>query len=229
MFLQLFDIKRHHILLFSGIVCIIVASILAISLGMTVIQDYDAESIYKKTTCTIRSIEFNEMNPKNEWTRCPWRCTLQHTLDGLKPFCEISEFPCLKISADVSTKYGMKSVILHENPEKMQKYPDCSTFFCQQDSLVNLKLVNKFKRNYGDVGKKFNCYYNMKSLEYEDEDDAQEHALLNLTYGRASYINSIFWPCFVALVGIIIIIVAFITRNKNGDGKIIRLQKSYDS
>jgi hypothetical protein len=229
MFLHFFDIKRYHVLVFIGIVCIITASVLAISLGMTVIQDYDVESVYKKTTCTIRNVEFNDMNPKNEWTRCPWRCTLQHTPDGIKSYCEISEFPCLKIVADVSTKYGLNSVILHENPAKLQKYPDCSTYFCQQDSVVNAKLVNKFKRTYGDIGKKFPCYYNMKSLDYEDEDDAQEHALLKLTYNQASYMNSIFWPCFVALVGILLIIIGFITRTKNREGQRILLKKSYDT
>ena len=226
MVFHIFDIKKFHIILFVGILCIFIASVLAISLGTTVIQDYRSDSVYKKTNCTVRGIEFNEMNPKNEWTRCPWRCTLQYTPDGLKSYCEISEFPCLKIIVDVRTKYGLKSAIIHESPEKLQKYPDCSTYYCQQDSVVNLKLVNKFKRSWGDIGKSYACYYNMKSLEYEDEDDAQEHALLKLSYSQASYINSIFWPCFIASVGIVIILIAFITRTKFNDGQRILLKKS---
>jgi hypothetical protein len=195
---------------------------------MTVIQDYDVESVYKKTNCSVRAVEFNDMNSKNEWSRCPWRCTIQHTPDGLKSYCELSEFPCLKIVVDVVTKYGLKSAIMHENPEKLQKYPDCSTYYCNQDSVVNDKLVKKFLRNWGNIGKSYPCYYNMKSLETEDEDDAQEHALLKLTYGKASYVNSIFWPCFVASVGIVIIVVAVVTRKKGNDDMKKKLNRPYN-
>lgn len=193
----MFEILRKSTwLIIFGILGLIVFTALIIPLGFTVIEEYNNEKQYVKTDCIVRAVEYNDKNPKNEWSRCPSRCTLQHTIDGLKTFCEVSEFPCLKIVVDVTTKFGLKSAIIHENPTKMQKYGDCSTYFCDKDSVVNEKYVNKFKRTWGNIGQKYKCYYNMAALN-SDDDDEQEHALLKLTYNTAEYVNSIFWPTLV--------------------------------
>ncbi len=198
---------KDQLLILGGILLIGVSAILHLSLGLTVVQDYNSEAHFKKTNCTVRAIELNNDNPKNEWTRCPWTCTVSHTPDGLKTFCEISEFPCLKIVVDVATKYGLKSAIIHENPDKMQKHFECSTFFCDRDSVVNEKLVNKFKRTYGNIGQSYSCFYKMETLNFEDDYDneIQEHALLYLTQTEASYVNSIFWPTLIGLVGVLML------------------------
>jgi hypothetical protein len=200
-------LTKDQVVILAGIVLIAVSAILHLSLGLTIVQDYNSESYFKKTNCTVRATELNNDNPKNEWTRCPWTCTVSHTPDGLKTFCEISEFPCLKIVVDVATKYGLKSAILHENPDKMQRYFECSTFFCDRDSVVNEKLVNKFKRNWGNIGQSYSCFYKMDSLNFEDDYDneIQEHALLNLTHTEASFVNSIFWPTLIGLAGVLLL------------------------
>lgn len=145
------------------------------------------------------------MNSKDDWYRCPWKCTISHTPDGLKTFCELSEFPCLRVVVDVFTRDGLKSAILHENPDKMNKYSDCSTYYCDRDSVVNENDVNRFRKKYGVLGSKFQCYYNIDSLESDDyDDDGQEHALLKLTYNTSSYVNSLLWPSLCAFCGLIL-------------------------
>ncbi len=129
---------------------------------------------------------------------------MNHTPEGLKTKCEISEFPCLRIIVDVETRHGMRSAILHENPDKMSKYIDCSTFYCDRDSVVNERDVNKFRKKYGTVGSRYDCYYNSESLDSDEyDDDGQEHALLRLTYSHASYVNAWFWPSFCCFFGLI--------------------------
>jgi hypothetical protein len=187
-----------------------VAAILYLTLGLTVVQSYSNESNYKKTTCTVRAVEIHKMSSKEDWYRCPWKCAIAHTPDGFKTYCELSEFPCLRIVVDVATKNGLKSAILNENPEKMAKYTDCSTYFCDQDSVVNDKEVNKFRRRYGNVGSKYSCYFDSNSLQSDDyDDDGQEHALLQLTYNEAAYINSLFWPSITAVMGLTMIAYGF--------------------
>jgi len=90
----------------------------------------------------------------------------------------------------------------------MQKYSDCSTYYCDRDSVVNDKDVNKFRKRYGVVGSSYSCYYNMAALQRGDdyEDDGQEHALLQLTYGLASYVNAWFWPSVATLGGILLMV-----------------------
>lgn len=135
---------------------------------------------------------------------------MNHTPEGLKTKCEISEFPCLRIVVDVETKHGMRSAILHENPDKMSKYYDCSTYYCDRDSVVNERDVNKFRKKYGIIGSKFDCYYNLDSLDSDEyDDDGQEHALINLSYSHASYVNAWFWPSFSCFFGIILAIYGF--------------------
>ena len=208
----------------TGISLFFVASILYLSLGLTVMQTYVSESNFKKTTCTIRAVDKNSMSVKDDWYRCPWQCTLRHSPDGLKTFCSVSEFPCVRIVVDVATKFGLKSAILHENPEKMQKYTDCSTYYCDRDSVVNEREVTKFQRKYGVLGSKVNCYYDLNSLQSDDyDDDGQEHALLKLTHSEAAYINSLFWPSLTAFVGIVCVVFAMISmhleKSKTDAGK----------
>jgi hypothetical protein len=200
-------LTKDQVFILAGIVVIVISAIFHLSLGLTIVQDYNGESFFKKTNCTVRAIEFNNDNPKNEWTRCPWTCTVSHTPDGLKTFCEISEFPCLKIVVDVATKFGLKSAIIHENPDKMQKHYECSTYYCDRDSVVNEKLVNKFKRKWGNVGSSYPCFYKMDTLNMDDDYDneIQEHALIYLTHTEASYVNSIFWPTLMSLVGVVLL------------------------
>ena len=188
----------------GGFLLLVVAGILYLVLGLTVVQGYNNESDFKRTTCTVRAVEIHKMNSKEDWYRCPWKCTVNHTPDGLKTFCELSEFPCLRIVVDVSTKHGLKSAILHENPYKMSKYGDCSTFHCDQDSVVNDKEVNKFRKKYGNVGSQHPCYFDLNSLQSDDyDDDGQEHALLKLTYNKASFVNSLLWPGLIAAAGLV--------------------------
>lgn len=198
-------VTRHFLIIVAGLALIFIASVLFLILGLTVVQVYNNESSYKKTNCTVRAVEIHKMNNKDDWYRCPWKCTINHTPDGLKTFCEVSEFPCLRIVVDVSTKHGLKSAIMHENPEKMQKYMDCSTYHCDRDSVVNDKEVNKFRKKYGVIGTHYSCFYDVDSLESDDyDDDGQEHALLKLTHSEASFINSLFWPSFAAFAGIVL-------------------------
>jgi hypothetical protein len=200
------SITRNILIMVGGIVALGVAAILYLALGLTVVQSYSNESNYKKTTCTVRAVEIHKMSSKEDWYRCPWKCAITHTPDGLKTYCELSEFPCLRIVVDVSTKNGLKSAILHENPEKMVKYTDCSTYYCDQDSVVNDKEVNKFRRRYGNVGTNYPCYFDSNSLQSDDyDDDGQEHALLKLTYNEASYVNSLLWPSLTATAGLLMI------------------------
>ena len=190
-----------------GLGFVAIACILYLVLGLTVIQTYNQESNFQKTECIVRGVEIHKMNSKEDWYKCPWKCTVNHTPDGLKTFCEVSEFPCLRIVVDVTTKYGLKSAILHESPEKMERYSDCSTYYCDQDSVVNERDVNRFRKKYGVIGSKYSCFYNVGSLLSDDyDDDGQEHALLRLTYNQASYINSLFWPSFAAFAGIICVV-----------------------
>lgn len=203
-------ITKYTISVGVGFILISIGSILFLILGLTVVQVYNNESSFKRTDCTVRDVEIHKMNSKDDWYKCPWKCTINHTPDGLKTYCEISEFPCLRIVVDVATKFGLKSAILHENPEKMQKYYDCSTYYCDQDSVVNDREVNKFKKNYGVIGKKYSCYYNMDSLNSDDyDDDGQEHALLTLTFGIASYVNSLLWPSLCLALGIASMVYGF--------------------
>lgn len=200
----MFKISKFTVIIIVGTVLLFLASILYLVLGVTVIQSYSNESNFKKTTCTVRAVNQYSMNVKDDWYRCPWQCTLRHSPDGLKTFCSLSEFPCIKIVVDVTTKVGLKSAILHENPDKMQRYSDCSTFYCDRDSVVNERDVNRFKNKYGILGSKMNCYYDVNSLQSDDyDDDGQEHALLRLTHSEAAYINSLFWPSLLAFLGII--------------------------
>ncbi len=111
---------------------------------------------------------------------------------------------------DVQTQYGLKSAILHENPTKMQKYYECSTYYCDRDSVVNNNLVNKFRKNYGVIGSKFPCYYNLNSLDSDEyDDDGQEHAMLNLSYNKASYVNAWLWPSLSAFAGVLFLVYGF--------------------
>lgn len=200
-------LNKFVLIAFVGFVLVSIGSILFLVLGLTVIQVYNSESSFKRTECTVRDVEIHKMNSKDDWYKCPWKCSVNHTPDGLKTYCEISEFPCLRIVVDVATKYGLKSAILHENPEKMQKYFDCSTYYCDMDSVVNEREVNRFKKNYGVIGSKYSCYYNMDSLNSDDyDDDGQEHSLLNITYGVGSYVNSLFWPSLTIAVGIALVV-----------------------
>lgn len=209
-------LTRNHLIMAVGLLLLLISLVLFIVLGLIVIQTYVGESNYKKTTCTVRAVDIHKLNDKDDWYKCPWHCTINHTPDGLKTFCEISEFPCLRVVVDVATKHGLKTAILHENPEKMSKYTDCSTYYCDRDSLVNDKLVNKFKRKYGQLGQRYSCYYNVDSLTSDDyDDDGQEHALLRLTYNRASYINSLFWPSFAFVAGAVLVIYGWIQNNKD--------------
>lgn len=206
------DRKRlSSIAILIGLASLLIGICLILALGVTVISDYQDEKQYTRTECTVRAVEFNNENPKNEWTKCPWTCTLNYTPDGWKTYCEISDFPCLKIIVDVKTKYGLKSAIIHENPDKMKAYEECSTYHCDRDSVVNEKIVNKFKRSYGKIGSKYTCFYNMESLE-RDDDEEQEHALLKLTYSQASYINSIFWPTLIGTFGLTMLIYGIVEK-----------------
>jgi hypothetical protein len=201
----MFNFSKHVLMTIGGFVLLFISSILFLTLGLTVIESYSNESNFKQTTCTVRAVEIHKMSSKEDWYRCPWKCTVNHTPDGLKTFCELSEFPCLRIVVDVFTKNGLKSAILHENPHKMSKYSDCSTYYCDQDSVVNDKEVNRFRKKYGNVGSQYPCYYNLNSLQSDDyDDDGQEHALLRLTYNKASYVNSLLWPSLAALGGIVL-------------------------
>ena len=195
--------STYAIITALGFLFLVIGLILFLVLGLTIIQVYNSESNFKRTECTVRDVEIHKMNSKDDWYKCPWKCTINHTPDGLKTYCEISEFPCLRIVVDVTTKYGLKSAILHEDPEKMQKYYDCSTFYCDMDSVVNEKQVNRFKKNYGTIGSKYPCYYNLESLNSDDyDDDGQEHALLSLTYSIGSYVNSLLWPSLSTALGV---------------------------
>ena len=201
---------KYTIAILLGSLLISLASILYLILGLTVIQDYVNESMFKSTQCTVRNVEIHNMNSKDAWYKCPWKCTVNHTPEGLKTACEISEFPCLRIVVDVATKFGMKSAILHESPEKMQKYQDCSTFYCDRDSVVNERDVNRFRSRYGKIGSKFACFYNLDSLDSDDyDDDGQEHALIRLSYSKTSYVNAWFWPSLAMLVGFLFLIYGF--------------------
>jgi hypothetical protein len=199
---------------------IFMAAILYLALGVTVIQSYSNESNFKKTTCTVRAVDHYSSNVKDDWYRCPWECTYRYTPDGLKTFCSLSEFPCIKIVVDVTTKFGLKSAILHESPEKMQRYSDCSTFYCDRDSVVNERDVIRFRNKYGVVGSKMNCYYDVNSLQSDDyDDDGQEHALLRLTHSEAAYINSLFWPSLLAFCGIVLCVFGGVKRHLEQQSK----------
>ncbi|CAF0703178.1 unnamed protein product [Brachionus calyciflorus] len=212
----MFHLKRNTLILLSGIALIIISFTLFLTLNFTVIKSYHDESSFKKTTCTVRDVETHKMNSKEDWYKCPWKCTINHTPDGLKTSCELSEFPCLRIVVDVATKNGLKSAILHESPEKYRKFSDCSTYYCNMDSVVNEKDVNRFRKKYGIIGSKMSCYYNVDSLESDDyDDDGQEHALLRLTYNTASYVNSIIWPSLCGAAGIFMIFYALFFNFKS--------------
>ena len=203
-------ITTHTIVAFVGFLLFAIGCLLYLVLGLTVIQVYNSESSFKRTECTVRDVEIHKMNSKDDWYKCPWECTINHTPDGLKTYCEISEFPCLRIVVDVKTKYGLKSAILHENPEKMQRYYDSSTYHCDMDFVVNERQVNIFKKNYGAIGSKYACYYNLDSLNSDDyDDDGQEHALLSLTFGIASYVNSLLWPSLSTAIGIALMVYGY--------------------
>jgi hypothetical protein len=203
---KMIHLNRIIIITGTGCLLIFISAILYLVLGITVVQRYGDEANFKKTTCTVRDVEIHEMNSKEDWYKCPWKCSINHTPDGLKTACEISEFPCLRIVVDVSTPDGLRSAILHEDPDKMAKYGDCSTFHCNQDSVVNEKVVNHFKRNYGVVDQKYNCFYNIDSLNSDDyDDDGQEHALLKLTYSEAAFVNSLFWPSLLFIIGVVLV------------------------
>lgn len=220
----MFTITKNILIALGGFALLGIGLILYLSLGLTVIQSYVNESNFKKTTCTVRAVEIHKMSSKEDWYRCPWKCTLNHTPDGLKTFCELSEFPCLRVVVDVATRHGLKSAIVHEDPTTMNKYPDCSTYFCDQDSVVNEKEVNKFRKRYGNIGNQYPCFYDQNSLQSDDyDDDGQEHALIKLTHGPAAYINSVFWPGVTVLAGLVLIVYgsvqAYIEKNKKKKAK----------
>lgn len=199
---EIFHVKRSTLFILGGLIFVTIGSVLLIVLGVTVVQSYVGESNFKSTNCSVRAVEYHKQNSKDDWYRCPWQCTINHTPDGLKTYCELSEFPCLRIVVDVSTKYGLKTAILHENPEKMNKYFDCSTYYCDRDSVVNEKLVSRFRKQYGTVGSHYKCFFDSNSLQSDDyDDDGQEHALLKLTFNEASFVNSLLWPTLAFLVG----------------------------
>lgn len=201
------EFRKSTFIILAGIALCIISFSLFMTLNFTVIQSFNDETNFKKTTCTVREVETQQMNNKEDWYKCPWKCTINHTPDGLKTYCELSEFPCLRIVVDVATKNGLKSAILHESPDKYRKYPDCSTYYCDMDSVVNEKDVNRFRRKYGNIGDTYSCYFNVDSLESDYYyDDGQEHALLRLTYSTASYVNSLIWPSLCAVAGIGVII-----------------------
>lgn len=207
---NILNLNRNTLTIAVGVFLIFSSFVLFLTLGLTVMESYVNESSFKKTTCSVRAVEVYKMNSKEDWYRCPWRCTIAHTQDGLKTQCELSEFPCLRVVVDVSTKHGLKSAILHESPDKMQKYPDCSTYYCDRDSLVNEKMVNRFQKAYGSIGSKYPCYYDVQSLQSDDyDDDGQEHALIRLTYGPASFVNSIIWPSVAFIAGVVCVIYGF--------------------
>ena len=213
----------------AGLASLFVGSALFITLGLTIMQTYHAESSFKSTNCSVRAVEQHKMNSKVDWYRCPWRCTITYAPDGLKTFCELSEFPCLRIVVDVATRYGLKTAILHETPDKMSRYSDCSTFYCDRDSVVNEKLVAKFKRNYGQVGKQLNCYFNLNSLQSDDyDDDGQEHALLDLTYSQAAYVNSLLWPIVLLVVGVALVAYALFLQHKEKKDASIERKRAID-
>ncbi len=205
--------SRSALFILAGVAILLIASTLYIVLGVTVIQAYVNEDNYKKTECTVRAVEYHKQNVKDDWFRCPWHCTINDTPEGMKTYCELSEFPCLRIVVDVSTKNGLKTAIIHENPEKMNKYLDCSTYYCDRDSVVNEKLVNRFRKSHGTIGSKYSCFFDVNSLQSDDYvDDGQEHALLNLTYNMASYVNSILWPSVAFFIGLVIMLYGFYLR-----------------
>lgn len=143
-----FNISKSYLILLGGLLLLVISGILYMVLGLTVIQTYLSESQYSRTQCTVRAVDIYRLNSKDDWYRCPWRCTVNHTPDGLKTVCEVSEFPCLRVVVDVQTKEGLKSAIIHETPEKMFQAMDCSTYYCDRDSVVNERDVNRFKRKY---------------------------------------------------------------------------------
>lgn len=202
----MFNFSRSSLFILGGLLFVILGSVLFVVLGVTVVQSYVSESNYKRTNCSVRAVEYHKQNSKDDWYRCPWQCTINHTPDGLKTFCELSEFPCLRIVVDVATKHGLKTAILHENPEKMNKYSDCSTYYCDRDSVVNEKLVNRFRKAYGMIGTHYKCFFDLNSLQSDDyDDDGQEHALLKLSFNEASYVNSLLWPSVAFVAGVVLI------------------------
>ena len=150
----LVKISKNAIILTVGILLLIISGVLYIALGVTVIQTYIGESTYSRTTCTVRDVNIHRANTKDDWFQCPWRCTVNHTPDGLKTMCEISEYPCLQIVVDVMPRDGLKSAIIHESPQKMAQSLDCSTYYCDRDSVVNERDVNRFRKRSLTIQKK---------------------------------------------------------------------------
>lgn len=60
-------LNRFIISILMGGILFLVGCILYLSLGLTVIQDYRAESMYRKTECTVRDTEIHNMNDKFSW------------------------------------------------------------------------------------------------------------------------------------------------------------------
>ncbi len=63
----MFVFSRYTASIILGTIFLLIAMILYISLGLTVIQDYRSEEMYKKTECTVRDTEISSMNDKFEW------------------------------------------------------------------------------------------------------------------------------------------------------------------
>lgn len=137
---------KNAFILAIGLLLLVISGVLYIALGVTVIETYINESKYSRTKCTVRDVNIHRANSKDDWFQCPWRCTVNHTPDGLKTTCEMSEYPCLQIIVDVMTRDGLKSAIIHESPDKMTKSQDCSTYVCDRDSVINERDVNRFRR-----------------------------------------------------------------------------------
>ncbi len=65
--LKMFAITRYTISVLIGSLLLMIACIMYLSLGLTVIQEYMNESMYTKTKCTVRDTEIHSMNDMFSW------------------------------------------------------------------------------------------------------------------------------------------------------------------
>ncbi|KAI3386385.1 hypothetical protein SNEBB_007845 [Seison nebaliae] len=183
----------------SGSILLIAGCILLPVLGVVVFRHSYMDRIFTKTTCTVRLSEYAHKSLKQamdrEWIYCDFKCRNAYYQDGIRPLCEPSQYPCLRVNVDYETVIGLKSSQLHESSDQLRKTKKCSVEYCEVSSELNVEYIENWKNKYGVVGQSYPCYY----VELSPLDVVVK---TNFSYGIL--ISTVLFPSILLIGGIVL-------------------------
>lgn len=169
-----------------GTIMIFCSVMMYFIVGITILHSYSNSVWMEKANCTI-------LNSTIMWdVNCSYSCG--------EECWETSHYPCLQVFVSVS---GKTLQLLH-NEETQEINPEC--FYipkCRKDYSATHVVVQNISDS---LRSQHNVYC------FVDPTDEMDSAILTQIYGPVTILNSLFWPTFILIGGIVIIAMVKLTQ-----------------